>query len=182
MRGPLSGRVVPLLPPNELELFWSRVDKGSADECWIWNFTVVNGYGMFWSPSCKFSFRSHRVAYRTLEEIPDGKVVAHRCDNPTCVNPAHLFLTDQLGNMKDRTAKCRTNIPIGESNHQHKLSNRQVLEIRRDCKLPTSKSNTEVFAIKYGVSIHTIEDIVYGASWRHLLESDACNSNTVLIN
>lgn len=93
--------------PNE---FWRHVVKGHPYRCWIWQGTVLehNGYGSFWYPPQQQTTVCHRIAWMlTHGDIPHGLKVLHRCDNPICVNPKHLFLGTQLDNMRDMAAKGR---------------------------------------------------------------------------
>ena len=90
---------------DSIQRFWSKVDKRGA--CWNWTASrMVSGYGVL-----KFRGRTcgaHRVAYElTHGPIPDGMVVMHSCDNPSCVNPAHLSLGTICDNMRDMYAKGR---------------------------------------------------------------------------
>jgi DNA-binding Xre family transcriptional regulator len=94
--------------PPELDehRFWSKVD--TTGECWLWmGSRRPLGYG-----AVKVGGRvlhAHRVAYElTHGSIPEGFVVMHRCDNPPCVNPAHLHLGTRSENTRDMHAKGRT--------------------------------------------------------------------------
>lgn len=74
--------------------FWSKVEKLSARSCWVWTFTVSNGYGAF-TLRCddgeNRQLMAHRIAYTWLVgPIPDGLVIDHLCRNTLCVNPEHL--------------------------------------------------------------------------------------------
>lgn len=86
--------------------FWAHVEKGPG--CWLWTGARTwSGHGTFNVGAKKFD-RAHRVAYRLVHgAIPDGLVVCHQCDNPPCVNPAHLWLGTQGDNLRDMMAKGR---------------------------------------------------------------------------
>ncbi len=93
------------------ERFWPKVDKRGDDECWEWTGgRHPSGYGQIWIGG---KYGSHIYAHRASWEInghkiPDGMCVLHHCDNPPCVNPAHLFIGTQADNMRDKQAKGRT--------------------------------------------------------------------------
>ncbi len=88
------------------ERFWLRVDR--SGDCWEWTGARQGrGYGKVGVGKAK-SALAHRVSYELSNgPIPDGMIVCHRCDNPPCVRPDHLFLGDDLANALDRESKGR---------------------------------------------------------------------------
>lgn len=84
--------------------FWGRVDRGNADDCWLWSGpTYGNGYGVF------KGIGAHRYS-KMIEcgkSLSRSEQVLHRCDNPLCVNPRHLWVGTQSDNMRDMAAKGR---------------------------------------------------------------------------
>jgi hypothetical protein len=129
--------------------------------CWEWQrFRNDKGYG-------QTTYRgrlwlAHRAAWAQRHgDIPNGIKVLHRCDNPACVNPAHLFLGTQADNIADCVAKGRNQ--SGQTNGHAKLTDDQVLEIRTiDWKGATRKQ----IAARYGVSRATISHILLGTHWK----------------
>jgi hypothetical protein len=91
-----------------MERFWNKVQK--TDDCWLWmGHRLARGYGMISMGGRKGRPElAHRVAYAlTYGPIPEGVDVLHRCDNPPCVRPDHLFLGNQAENMADMRRKGR---------------------------------------------------------------------------
>lgn len=103
-----------------VDRFWAKVAKDGKGGCWRWLAgKSPNGYGVLGAgiPTPKKVILAHRFSW-TLHSgpIPPGLFVCHRCDNPECCNPAHLFLGDQAANMHDCAIKGRTNKPFGNRN------------------------------------------------------------------
>ena len=153
-------------PERVAEQFWLRVDKSTPDVCWEWQGQRWrHGYGMFSVGGNQFRERAfaHRVAFSlTNGPIPDGLWVLHRCDNPPCVNPAHLFLGVAQDNSTDMVRKRRHK--YGERNHNHKLTDAQVVSIR--ARYAQGSISQKQLGSEYGVSETTIHVIVTGKGWR----------------
>jgi len=153
----------------DIKRFWSKVDK--SGECWLWTASrKPNGYGQFTKKP--LLFYAHRVAYEaTYGPIPAGLIVCHRCDNPPCVRPDHLFLGTDLDNAQDRVAKGRStrgrSINAGERNGHAKLTPTNVIAIKRAHATGQSKA---ALARRYAVSPRTIADAIRGATWPHVRE------------
>lgn len=135
--------------------------------CWPWLGTKHGkGYGHFKLPSGKGAGRvekAHRVSHELyIAAIPEGMQVLHRCDNPQCVNPDHLFLGTNADNMADMKAKGRGNSPRGEAQHLAKLTEEGVLKIRAD-----TRPNVQI-APDYGVSAALIGMVKSRKIWKHI--------------
>lgn len=163
------------------ERFTSKIDvKG---ECWNWKgASTPNGYGIF--TVMKRNIYAHRFAwmYANGGPIPEGIVICHKCDNPSCVNPDHLFAATQKENLDDMKAKNRSAkgekhrskthpelVLRGEQIGNSKLTSEQVAEIRKLYKRGTPGRKSEFslsgLARKYGVGFQTISRIVNGERW-----------------
>jgi hypothetical protein len=145
------------------ESFWQRVAVGAKDECWPWTKAKRNGYGRVWFDGKVES--AHRVAYALHYGFPAfGKSVCHSCDNPSCCNPAHLWIGTPAENSRDMARKRRAarNIRAGESHPRAKLTEKQVLIIRR------TNAPVALLASHYGVSRKHIYAIRNGVAWSHL--------------
>lgn len=122
------------------------------------------GYGFTSFGTYKKTMRAHRAAYALHHGLPmdfDG-VVCHRCDNPPCCNPEHLFLGTVADNAKDKVAKGRQT--RGEAHHVGgKLTAEKVRKIRSD-----NRSQTKI-AADYGISQGTVRDVKHRRTWAHVL-------------
>jgi hypothetical protein len=109
---------------------------------------------------------AHRLAWEAANgrPVPDGLLVLHSCDNPPCVNPAHLRAGTHRENMGDKVARGR--VRAGAAHGRAVLTEADVYEIRR---LRADRSATcRELAERYGVSMTQISNIARGLSWRHL--------------
>lgn len=130
--------------------------------CWIWT-AGKDGEGYGQIANTNRNERAHRVSYRLhVGPIPEGMQVLHKCDNPSCVNPEHLFLGTCADNMVDKKAKKRANVARGERHYLSKLTNEQVLAIR------ASDAVQARLCEQYGVRPSTISDIKHLKRWRHV--------------
>lgn len=146
-----------------LDRFWSKVDKRSPEECWVWIAGKRRrGYGMFASgPSGGLSSAAHRASWQIRNgEIPHGLFVCHRCDNPTCVNPEHLFVASHDENMRDQVLKGRAR--RGSSHNQAKLTEDEVRAIR------TSMDTASILAKRYSIHVATVRKIITRKKWAHI--------------
>lgn len=150
--------------------FWPKVNKdgpimlGMDSPCWIWIAVVHRlGYGQFRLRGDMI--QAHRASWEIhYGPIPDGLWVLHKCDNPPCVNPAHLFLGTRQDNVDDKVNKGRSYHPYGELSPAAKLTKEQAEEIRY------LYAHTKVFqrelAERFGVSQTAISRIVISKTWQ----------------
>ena len=135
-----------------------------TDGCWIWKSSKFkSGYGIF--TINKKPYRAHRIAFELFKmPIPNGLHVLHKCDNPACVNPDHLFLGTHQDNMDDMCKKGRhvTNPLKGELAVNSKLTSDQVKSIKTDARLQ------RIIAAQYGVHQVLISRIKNGKAWAHI--------------
>ncbi len=122
-------RVYPRKPVTER--FMSKVRQESAEGCWLWVASCfAAGYGQFGIDGK--NWQAHRLSWTLFRGgIPDGICVCHHCDNPPCVNPAHLWLGTNADNTADRNRKGRAARNRGEAAGGVKLTDTIVLEVRR---------------------------------------------------
>lgn len=143
-----------------LQEHFEKFFEKKPNSCWIWKGSKTShGYGQFAinrkaKPASRLSYKLYKGP------IPRGFHVCHKCDNPPCVNPEHLFVGTRKDNMQDMIKKNRHE--YGEKHHNAKLTEQDVLEIRNDCRTQS------VIAKDYGVSQSVISNIKFKKNWKHV--------------
>ena len=141
--------------------FLASVDR--AGSCWTWTGkTDSDGYGVLYKDYA--DFRAIRIAFEIAFDVSPGALfVCHRCDNPTCVRPDHLFLGTSQENTADRHAKGRS--ARGERIGAAKLTESSVLDIRASLR----KGDRQVdIAKRYGVTQAAVSAIKLRHAWGHV--------------
>lgn len=155
------------LTEKQLRNFWKKIKI--TDGCWNWIAgKTKKGYGHFGVD--EKLILAHRVSWMIhFGEIPHdgsyhGICVLHKCDNPPCVNPSHLFLGTNADNNHDKAAKGRCNAPTGEAQGLSKLTADKVRQIRKYYAI--GDTTLHKLAAMFGVHYSTISDVVRGKTWR----------------
>ena len=153
--------------------FFQKINKNPTvgrSDCWIWTAATDNhGYGMFSLHGRGASpVKAHRLSFVIHKhELDDGVECCHKCDNPSCVNPDHLFAGTHHENMLDAKGKGRLKVASkgrsGEQNNSHKLTAAQVVIVKQ--MIEAGVSYTKIGSA-FNVSRHCIADIATGKNWR----------------
>lgn len=158
---------MPIMPIKDRLLM--HIIVSPISNCWEWQGSKRNGYGRVIVGSRKDGTRkttsAHRLSYQIYKgEIPDGYFVCHKCDNPCCINPNHLFLGTRQDNVNDRENKHRNIVKVGEENGRAKLTKKTV----KDARWERAYKNTtyQVLADKYGVTKKTMINAITGVTWK----------------
>lgn len=157
-------------PRSLVERFQGKVDKENGPihlvygQCWVWKASLTKwGYGQFkYGDTMELA---HRVAWFILHGAWPTLCVLRHCDNPPCVNPTHLFLGTDADNAADRAAKGRGNSPRGERNHNVKLTENDVLDIR---SLSAMGATRRTLAEEYGIGLANVSSVITRRAWRHV--------------
>lgn len=148
--------------------FWEKV-RSSRDGCWEWSGCLLQsgGYGCISIQRDRktVAYRANRMSWEIhFGEIPGGIVVCHKCDNPKCVRPDHLFLGTHADNGADMARKLRGT--CGKKNRHAKLSDSRVADIRTRAQ---SGERYASIARSHGVTKNTVWRVVNGHTWKNTL-------------
>ena len=174
---------IPYPKPETIKAFIHKLEK--QGDCWIWTASTRNkGYGAIaWKDpdtGKMIQERAHRLSYRLfVGENPSNLYVLHKCDNPACCNPDHLFLGTKADNNKDMVEKgrhvpggthCGHHYPNGNwkhglDHHNVKANEEIVREIRKDKETMSYSQLKE----KYGLSVTCLFKIVTRKTWHHVI-------------
>lgn len=149
-----------------LESFLQRADRSGGDTtCWPWTGgQAPGGYGSFCTSLLR-TMRAHRASYLFFRgPIPPGLLVLHRCDNPGCVNPRHLFLGTQQDNMDDAWSKGRMRPAKGEESGLAKLTWDDVRQMRE--LHATGAWKPAALAERFGISLRQVTNVVCRHCWK----------------
>ena len=185
----------PFIQEKDIRRFVTKIKKTGA--CWEWKGTIGNrGYGVFWHSNK--NIRAHRFSFElhSKNKIPEGLFILHKCDNPPCVNPNHLFVGTNSDNMNDFVSKGGQLGGIGEKNGMHTHpecrpngirhgSKTHPENIARGTDLPGARLDEnkvrwilrnyrpyimtqKMMAEKFSVSVPTIRQVVKRKTWKHV--------------
>ena len=148
---------------SKQQKLWRNVDV-KPGQCWNWIAGKTKaGYGL--GVFARERFYAHRYSWELANEqpIPEGLFVLHKCDNPACVNPDHLFIGTQADNMADKARKGRQT--RGETHGKAKLTDTDVVEIRAARQ---GGESCRSIARRTGMSHQQISCVTRGKSWSHI--------------
>lgn len=150
MRGQRPGPLI-----GSPERFWDHVDQsGGPDACWPWTAATSAGRGRVYVDGRGVYAYRHAWYLTHGEQIPANRSACHRCDNPICVNPTHIFIGAHRDNMVDAARKGRTHRPSGASDS----------EVKAARELYASGQPASAVAEQIGRPVGTVEDWIAGKS------------------
>jgi hypothetical protein len=154
---------------NSQHRFWKYVERSNG--CWLWTGCLNDsGYGIF-----RFEGRNYRATHISLwiynRPVPQGLCALHKCDNPACVNPDHLYIGDKGQNIQDSYNRGRRpRIDVGDQNRgsrngMSKLTETDVIKIKQ--RIQAGETNKDI-AAEFGVNSSTISEIKSGRTWKEV--------------
>jgi hypothetical protein len=151
---------------KDIARFTGHTHRGEG--CWVWcSVTLNTGYGLFRVWPGRRQLLAHRVAWEIAHgPIPAGLQVCHRCDNPCCVRPDHLFLGTHAENSGDMVAKGRS--AKGEHTNHTRLTATDVQRMRA-LYAAGHFATKSAAAARFGVSIPTAHSVLGRKTWKHVV-------------
>lgn len=156
-----------MIKKTQIERFEEKYIPEALTGCFLWIGAIHSnwGYGSFRYNGK--TIKAHRASYQIYKgEITNNLQVLHKCDNPACVNPNHLFLGTNVDNRNDMNKKNRANPPSGSNHWNAKITKDQVIKMR---ELFYAGEEITKLSIIYSLNKKHIQDICKRRSWRHVL-------------
>ncbi len=165
-----SQEILDLFKTKEVqERFWSKVDKSSTDGCWKWQASSFKyGYGKFRISNSDYG--AHILSlWSYSNEAPEGRFCLHKCDNPSCLNPSHLWYGTQSDNMRDASNKGRLNSGAnkGKKNGMSKITEDQALSILKAIR-EIGRDSKAIQRLFPDISLYIIQNILHNKTWKYL--------------
>lgn len=153
--------------PSEVNRFWDNVERNG--NCWEWKGAhSKKGYGRFRRGNILYS--PHRaIVERYIGPIPDGLFSCHKCNNPRCVRPSHLYIGTRSENMKDGIRAGTVKVPTNggfKPGHNGKITPQQVREIRN--QYSKGELTQRELGNRYGLTNWAVNKITQRKTWRHV--------------
>ena len=144
--------------------FWINAEK--VGNCWDWKRSrKTSGYGNYYRDGKVWS--AHHFAYTIAKgPIPKDSWILHRCDNPPCVRPQHLYAGNAKDNAQDRKNRNRSASTVGSNNGRAKVNAEKVVMIIE--KYLTGKYTQKELAIENGITPSAVHSIVKRRNWKHI--------------
>lgn len=154
-----------VLTEGNIRSFWTHVDRGAPDECWLWTGGTNSGYGTITTRPGKTRYASHIALVldgRPRPKPPGDHALHGDCSNPLCVNAKHLRWGSAKQNSDDRVRLNRNNPLKGELHFAAKLTDDAVRDIRTSGRLGVE------LAREYGVTVSLVSMVRHRRVWKHI--------------
>lgn len=156
-----------MLTPNAIGRFFSFLNVLSSNECWEWKGNRRAGYGGFRVKAGTGGIvGAHRIAYFLFKgDLLENHFICHRCDNPACANPNHLFQATPQENSTDMVIKGRNVLTLGTINGMAKLTDADIKEIRSLAKQGITQT---AIAKRFAIDQSQVSRIINKRHWSHI--------------